>query len=1316
MRLMNLLRSLAVCLALFVFSASAADIVAVAHVIYDGNGLYYADNGGNIKFKSLSMGDDGLYTIAFEKERLNGRSDTRPLRFGLQCIKDNDSSFCETFLNPDEANQPTLKELYPDYTESDTVRAEIWLYVDSASGTVQKFSTFETIPEDIKAKIPKIQSKVIRLLPSWNNTTAIMFLNGNEEHMIPMQSPYCGWLEANINLVMRDVYVSFKQTIGDSYIGKEGLEKHPISIENEINLDSALQLSDTVWIAAKFGNPEISTTYPEELGDCPVKKLPVMVFDWLHGDLGDEKNIAAQAGTVSQDFGTGGCKKANAYDKKGVGYTKGMVEEVLGSNGVPVRAADFPKECETTDHLDYWFIPEQVATVNGKNYTNVTCRDLELVLDDEGFWLGQKDKTSPEKGLFLLDDFEYLDSAKTIKNPYFDQLDGTGSVYDKNGDKIIMGVHNYGFSMKVQAQFEYVRGQYFEFFGDDDVWVFINNKLVVDIGGQHHQALGSVNLDTIGRNTGDTLVPGETYPFHIFYAERHKDESNFKMRTSIDLKTDASMFLKDLPTGVPTTIRKDVYQIVRERELACDFSSSPETEKIELGPSNFTLFGKGVSKGGVALKTLDSAYYAGIVVSENYTRVTIDTEMLSNAMLLPPGSYYIRVTLQTNPDEYKDIPFTVAPHALPNIAWAQNLGDSSYFTIGFTIEDTIRFDQYWAPLGDETSRSISSNVLPINMDLREKMWAGRSYPVYVMYAEDWAAMYNGISVNVSTSTSLLVPCDSMGNPIEEIILEKGRASFYIKATSEVIDGTLTLTTAGADNKTISWTNINIYEPPVPQIETAYIFDKNGDGRSDSIWIHFNKPLGGQSVLDSLKFVFGSVFDKPYKANSEEPDYSLSYVDGSDVAVLVSKKNAFGTAIYTGGASEPYHGKITVFYTYTDDEGNPSYFPVEAPLQDKVGPVIVAADIEYKSDGNTVLKLTFSEGLDAANANIHMFSFLCWRDNALETTIKEPSGNIGTEPANQWSFVFTKGSEQEIVPAVGDSVRFTPPNLGGTALDLNANPPHEENPWVRITGDQKVTVTSPKVVLLSPNSPNFDSAAVIIRSEVATVPKLVMSEQTLSAEQVGAIYGTQGHYLGDLDMAQLVENEIAEIVKAVQATSSYYNRETNDGIAYTIEQIIEKVAAGTMSIDDAQEIFGISDIIVDAYENGLLTSENIIYYASGSEADIQKIVSAVADHTVLTYKTFYYTSLGHFVNNESGTITCNDDIFKEGGRKNCLDSDGKLFLAWNMRSYTGRLAATGVYIARLEIKIKVNSKTITDRTQDFLWGVRRGQINAIDLGL
>lgn len=1312
MRFNYLFRGLVVCLALFVISASAAkrDSVAVAHVIYDGNSLYYADNESNLKYKALTKGDDGMFSIKFSNERLaDGKKDVRQLRFGLVCS----NGTCKTDLN--ELNRPYLAELFPAYDYPSNINdddlalkpvLEVWIVINE-DGTI---STYDSKP-NIQIVVPG--KKTIRFLAPWTNTSAIMFMGSNEYYMTPVGSPYCGWFESKILLDPKDVFVSFKQTIGENYIGKDGLENNPISVENEIKLDSVLQLSDTVWITSiMYSSPDLYTEFPDELGECPIKNLPVMVFDWLHGSGNDEENTASQSGT-SQDFGTGGCVGPdNAYKA-----LTGMVEVDLGPNGVPVPAANFPSNCKTTNHLANWFLPEDLAKDNmGNVYTNATCRDLELVLDDEGFWLGQEDIDSPTKGMFLLDDFQYLDSAKTILNPYYDNI------------KTDLGTHNYGFTMKIQAQFEYVPGQEFEFFGDDDVWVFINNKLVVDIGGQHHRVNGKVKLDTIGKGGGEALVPGQTYPFHIFYAERHQKESNFKMRTSIDLKTDASMFFMDLSPDT-TTIVKEVWQKVRERKLACDFSSSPETETTELGPSNFVLMGKGVAKGGVPLTVLDSLYYNGISITGDFTKITIDQKAIAKAQSLPPGTYYVRVSLKSNPKEFKDITFTVAPYELPNLAYA-SVKDSAYCVLNFIDDsedaaDSLCFTQFWNPYGNEISRNVSSDTLPINLDKSEKMWAGRSYPVNIMYAEDWAIMYSGIPVSIKTSTPNLVACDSLGNVIDEVLLTGGHASFFVKALDEVVNGTLTIKSAGAKNVSVDWTNINMAVPPVPQVDTAYIYDRNGDGRGDSLWLHFKKPLGGQSVLDSLKFVFGSNFDTPYKAN---------YKDGDVVATVVADGDGFGTAIFTGGATDVYHGKVTVFYTYTDDEGKVSYFPVEGDLHDRIGPVIIAAEVEYMSDGNTLLRLSFSEGLNSANASSSMFSFICWRDNAMETNIKE-AGDIGTTPANQWGLVFTKGGLKDVVPAVGDSVRFTPPSLGGQALDLVNAVPHEDNPWVRITGEQKVTVTSPKVVTLSPESANFDSAAAIIRSETATVTKLVTSEQTLSAEQVGAIYGTQGHYLGDLDMAQLVENEIAEIVKAVQGTPAYVDKNDpavngSDGSAgsigpnglpigaktYTIEDIITAVSTGKMTIDEAQDRFGLSDVIVDAYENGLLTKENLVYYSRGTDADIKHIVSAVADKTVLTYQTYYYTSLGHYVNGESGTITCNDDIFKADGKSNCLDSEGKLFLAWNMRAENGKLAATGVYIARLEVKITVNTKVITDRTQDFLWGVRRGKVNAIDLGL
>ncbi|HEX3854697.1 MAG TPA: DUF4215 domain-containing protein, partial [Polyangiaceae bacterium] len=132
-----------------------------------------------------------------------------------------------------------------------------------------------------------------------------------------------------------------------------------------------------------------------------------------------------------------------------------------------------------------------------------------------------------------------LSGVYTYDNSLFFPLDNRGWVVDPvNPEQLFagdVGMHNFAFTSELHYWFQYdaTKNSTLAFRGDDDVWVFVSGRLVVDLGGIHDKVEGSVTLSATTTDTGGTalnLMQGQVYEIDVFQAERNPGGSNYKLQ------------------------------------------------------------------------------------------------------------------------------------------------------------------------------------------------------------------------------------------------------------------------------------------------------------------------------------------------------------------------------------------------------------------------------------------------------------------------------------------------------------------------------------------------------------------------------------------------------------------------------------------------------------------------------------------------------------------------------------------------------------------------------------------------------------------
>ena len=173
------------------------------------------------------------------------------------------------------------------------------------------------------------------------------------------------------------------------------------------------------------------------------------------------------------------------------GPDRGLVDDRLGADDRPVYlGGDGTRTTNGRMLFDQWY--RDVPGVN-------VPIDLELEID-------------ARRGISRFEDLEFF--------PIDDQ--GFGN---EGRD------HNFHFTLETSTTFVYEGGETFRFYGEDDLWVFINRRLAMDVGGTHPQEEAEIALDELADRLGISV--GERYPLHVFFAERHTDGSAFSIETTL---------------------------------------------------------------------------------------------------------------------------------------------------------------------------------------------------------------------------------------------------------------------------------------------------------------------------------------------------------------------------------------------------------------------------------------------------------------------------------------------------------------------------------------------------------------------------------------------------------------------------------------------------------------------------------------------------------------------------------------------------------------------------------------------------------------
>lgn len=390
--------------------------------------------------------------------------------------------------------------------------------------------------------------------------------------------------EANVNAIKEAVETNVKYiTVNDQIYRID-------TVDNNSNLDEDAAAVQVITPVSSDKTDLLTNERTLKRLDTVNPGIKISLIDYSLGTKKNGKEIEkpkepANLGINkghSLKFSTGDTEDVfgyNLYDR--TGSTQNIVSSKLGADGYPVVVYDTGKNL-VNESLKYLF-----DKYGGSKFaTSYLYKDKAKLFIAEGH--GSFSIDSAKNHIKLNDDKKDFDvynksnnraGQANRKEGMFFPLDSLDTFFEKGNNQDYTnqkqyasdkeGVPNHYFGMHLNGHMVYPEGgmvevekngikveeeMVFNFSGDDDFWLFIDDKLVLDLGGIHKTMKGSINFangkvtQQIKTNDAQTQTTekyeiidlkdilgedwakvGDDYEINVFYLERGHDASNFKV-------------------------------------------------------------------------------------------------------------------------------------------------------------------------------------------------------------------------------------------------------------------------------------------------------------------------------------------------------------------------------------------------------------------------------------------------------------------------------------------------------------------------------------------------------------------------------------------------------------------------------------------------------------------------------------------------------------------------------------------------------------------------------------------------------------------